>query len=94
MVNRATQSISYVVGKAFRGRGVATASVQLALADPAVKLGTNVWLEIEDDNEPSKAVARRCGFVRADLPSETVEDKGRTYVLETWRRSIQNPATA
>jgi len=90
-LNLATNAISYTVARDQRGRGFATRAVNL-LATRASALGVHeVWLEIEPDNEPSIAVARRCGFVPTSAGDETVEDKGRTYVLQQWCRSLDGP---
>jgi RimJ/RimL family protein N-acetyltransferase len=93
MLNLSTDSFSYVVSCANRGRGFASRAVDL-MCRHAATLGIHkVWLEIEPDNAASIAVALRCGFAPADQEPEAVEDKGRTYVLEKWNRLIGAPAS-
>ncbi len=48
---------------------------------------SQLFLEIERDNEASIRVARAAGFQLTDAPPSVVEDKGRTLSLFTWSHS-------
>jgi RimJ/RimL family protein N-acetyltransferase len=89
MFNSGNGCVSYVVGAAHRGRGLASRAVRLMTEHAHRAHGLRqVLLEIEPDNEPSAAVARATGFRPAGLPTETVVDKGRAYDLETWVHTV------
>jgi RimJ/RimL family protein N-acetyltransferase len=83
-----TASLGYTVGAAYRGRRLAVRAVQVLrdFAHEVVGI-SQVFLEIEPDNEPSVRVARAAGFILSDAPPSLVEDKGRTLSLFTWTHS-------
>lgn len=80
--------VGYWVAPWARGRGVATSALRLvtewALGDGGMRC---VYVEVEEDNVASTAVARAAGFVRADLPVEVVELKGTARRFATYERS-------
>jgi RimJ/RimL family protein N-acetyltransferase len=87
-LNLATQSASYVVSAAARGRGFATRALGRVWGMATTDLGWDrVTLEIEPGNRASESVAERCGF-QPDGSSERVEDKGREYDLSLWERHV------
>lgn len=53
-----------VVEKAFRGRGIATNLVRLAVGSMKAKGADEIMLETEVDNDASLAVYERLGFIR------------------------------
>jgi RimJ/RimL family protein N-acetyltransferase len=80
-----TLSVGYAVGSEFRGQGLAARAVKLitAYAHEVAEM-PRVLLEIEADNEPSKAVARRAGYQLTDAEPQWVTEKGRKLALHTW----------
>jgi RimJ/RimL family protein N-acetyltransferase len=85
LFNRAGRTIGYGVGAAHRGRGLAARAVHVMTDYAHRQLGLpHVYLEIEPDNGPSKAVARAAGYRLTDRAPEPVIDKGRSYALLTW----------
>ncbi len=88
MLNLKTGSIGYMVGAAYRGKGVAVRALRL-LTSFAHRMGiTTVHLTAEPDNVASIAVARRVGYERTEAKPIMVEDKGRRYALHTWTHSL------
>ncbi|MEV5499835.1 GNAT family protein [Nonomuraea fuscirosea] len=84
-LNRATGTISYIVGAAHRGQRLATRALLLMTEHARGELGlAQVSLEIEPDNHPSIAVARAAGFRRTDTPPEVVTVRDRSYTLHVW----------
>ncbi|MFB4316635.1 GNAT family N-acetyltransferase [Actinomadura sp. 21ATH] len=84
-LNRLKGTISYVVGAAHRGQGLAVRAVRLMTDLARQDLGyARVALEIEPDNAPSIAVARSAGFRLTDAEPEVVEGERRSYTLCTW----------
>lgn len=70
-------SIGYWVAAPARGRGVATACVQLVAGWAFSVLGlTRLQLTCSPDNHASQAVAARCGFVREGLLRSHLPFKG------------------
>lgn len=87
MLRRAPEGteIGYAIGPAHRGQGLAARAVRVMAAHAFGQLGVEqVILELEADNAPSVAVARRTGFSRLDVPLIKGEEKGRPYALQTW----------
>ncbi|MEV7971168.1 GNAT family N-acetyltransferase [Sphaerisporangium sp. NPDC088356] len=83
-----TASLGYAVGPAYRGQRLAVRAVRVLtdFAHTAARL-SQVFLEIERDNEASIRVARAAGFQLTDAPPSVVEDKGRSLNLYTWSHS-------
>ncbi|MEU4088425.1 GNAT family N-acetyltransferase [Streptomyces aureus] len=77
--------LAYGVGAAYRGRGLATRAVRLAVDFARRRVGgRRVVLCIEDGNAASEAVARATGFVLTDDDPVVRTAKGREVVLRTW----------
>ncbi|MFI6493852.1 GNAT family N-acetyltransferase [Streptomyces sp. NPDC050564] len=77
--------LAYGVGPAYRGRGLATRAVRLAVHFAKRRAGPRrVVLCIEDGNAASEAVAKAAGFVLTDEDPVRREAKGREVVLRTW----------
>lgn len=83
----ATVELGYVVTPGARGRGVATAALGL-LTDWALReLGAlRVELRISVENEPSKRVAERCGYVREGVLRSVHVKEGLREDVEVWSR--------
>ncbi|WP_328557275.1 MULTISPECIES: GNAT family N-acetyltransferase [unclassified Streptomyces] len=77
--------LAYGVGAAYRGRGLASRAVRLAVdfAHRSVG-GRRIVLCIEDGNAASEGVARATGFVLAGDEPVVRTAKGRDVVLRTW----------
>jgi len=77
--------LAYGVGAAYRGRGLATRGVRLAVvfANRRVR-ARRVVLRIEDGNGASEAVAQAAGFVLTDDEPVVRVAKGREVVLRAW----------
>ncbi|WP_405139714.1 GNAT family N-acetyltransferase [Sphaerisporangium sp. NBC_01403] len=83
-----TGSLGYAVGAAYRGQRLAVRAVRVMRDFAHTTAGlSQVFLEIERDNEASIRVARAAGFQLTDAPPSVVEDKGRTLSLFTWSHS-------
>jgi RimJ/RimL family protein N-acetyltransferase len=79
--------LAYGVGAAYRGRGLATRAVRLAMRFARRRVGgRRVVLCIEDGNTASEAVAKATGFVLTDDEPVIREAKGREVVLRIWSR--------
>ncbi|WP_328664807.1 GNAT family N-acetyltransferase [Streptomyces sp. NBC_00328] len=77
--------LAYGVGAAYRGRGLATRAVRLAVDFAHRRVGgRRVVLCIEDGNTASEAVAKATGFVLAGDEPVVRTAKGRDVVLRTW----------
>ncbi|WP_369255223.1 GNAT family N-acetyltransferase [Streptomyces sp. R35] len=77
--------LAYGVGAAYRGRGLATRAVRLAVDFVKGRAAVRrVVLCIEDGNGASQAVAKAAGFVPTDDEPVVREAKGRVVVLRTW----------
>jgi len=73
--------IGYLLGRRWRGRGVAT-SVCRALIDEVFRQGfTKVLLCCNDDNQPSRAVAGRLGFTLEGVLKDFMAVAGRSRHL-------------
>jgi RimJ/RimL family protein N-acetyltransferase len=84
---RSEAELGYVVGAAFRGRGLATRALGLLSGYAQSELGlVRLVLRIDPGNAASRAVARRCGFrLTAEPPIPQDGQNGRSH-LETWER--------
>jgi len=79
--------LGYVVAPAARGRGVATEALRLLTRWAFAELDAlRLELLIGADNEPSKLVARRCGYVREGVLRSVHLKQGRRGDLEIWSR--------
>lgn len=77
--------LAYGVGAAYRGRGLATRAVRLAVHFAKRCIGgRRVVLCIEDGNAASEAVAKATGFVLTDEDPVLRAAKDREVVLRTW----------
>ncbi|MFE2294827.1 GNAT family N-acetyltransferase [Streptomyces sp. NPDC059452] len=77
--------IGYAVGPAHRGQGLASRAVRVMARYAFEELGSEqVILKLEAANAPSVAVAARAGFRRLDVEPVEGEEKGRSFVFETW----------
>ncbi|WP_242908593.1 GNAT family N-acetyltransferase [Actinomadura terrae] len=85
MLNRVTGTIGYAVGAAYRGQRLAVRALRLLTehAHEAYRM-PRVYLEIEQSNAASAAVARSAGYTLTDAAPVLVEDKGREHTLLTW----------
>lgn len=93
-VNRGslTAELGYMVTPAARGRGVATEALrqltEWALGEGMLRLE----LLISTDNEASKKVAERCGYVREGVLRSTYLKPGRREDTEIWSRLARDPS--
>ncbi|WP_410654922.1 GNAT family N-acetyltransferase [Amycolatopsis sp. lyj-112] len=79
--------LGYAVGPAHRGRDLAARSLRVLTAY-ALELGLGpLRLQIDAQNAASEAVARRAGYVPADLPPTTKVEKGLEITLLTWEHA-------
>jgi len=84
-LNRSTGGISYAVGPASRGKGLATRALRLMTGHAHERFGlSRVILEVEADNHPSVAVARAAGFRPTGEPPVVVDAARRSFTLHTW----------
>ncbi|MFI7102313.1 GNAT family N-acetyltransferase [Streptomyces sp. NPDC050161] len=87
MLRRAPEGteLGYVVGPAYRGRGLAVRAVRVMAAYAFERLGAGqVILELEAENAASVAVATGAGFRLLDVPLVTGVEKGRSFALQVW----------
>ncbi|MER7725725.1 GNAT family N-acetyltransferase [Streptomyces sp. NPDC096323] len=87
MLRRAPEGteIGYAVGPAHRGQGLAARAVRVMAGYAFEELGVEqVILEVEAENASSVAVAKKTGFRLLDVPLIKGEEKGRSFVLQTW----------
>ncbi|MBJ7610177.1 MAG: GNAT family N-acetyltransferase [Candidatus Dormibacteraeota bacterium] len=91
MLNLESGSVGYMVGRAYRRRGVAARALGL-ITRHAHGLGFDaVTVEAELDNLASIDVARRAGFQLTERAPAMVEDKGRRYALHAWVHRMDRP---
>jgi RimJ/RimL family protein N-acetyltransferase len=85
--------LGYIVAPSARGRGVAGAGLGLLTDWAFEELGVlRIELLIDVDNEPSKRVAERCGYIREGvLRSAHLKDDLRSDT-EIWSRLPTDPA--
>ena len=87
-----TLELGYVVTPAARGRGVATEALRLLTEWSFTKIGAlRVELFISTDNDASKAVARRCGYVREGVLRSAHVKEGLREDTEIWSRLPGDP---
>ena len=87
-----TLELGYVVAPAARGRGVATETLRLLTAWSFAEVGAlRVELFISIDNEASKTVARRCGYVREGVLRSAHVKEGLREDTEIWSRLPGDP---
>ncbi|MEV6285352.1 GNAT family N-acetyltransferase [Kribbella sp. NPDC051770] len=85
MINQRTSALGYVVGSAYRGRGLAGRALDVLTGYAHEVLGLHrVILEIEPGNEASEAVATRTGYTPTDLPPIRLMQKSRDLQLRIW----------
>lgn len=85
--------LGFIVAPGARGRGVATEALRWLTAWAFGELGAlRAYLVINRENEPSRRVARRCGYVREGL-LRSLHLKGDVRVdAEIWSRLPSDPA--
>ena len=82
---RSEAELGYVMGAAFRGQGLAAASLTLMVGYAHRTLGIyRLLLRIDPGNVASCAVARRCGFALTDEPAVPQQVPGGRANLRTW----------
>ena len=87
-----TLELGYMVAAAARGRGVASEALRLLTEWAFAELGAlRAELLIDVENEPSKAVARRCGYVREGVLRSLHVKQGRRADVEIWSRLPSDP---
>ncbi|MFF2846776.1 GNAT family N-acetyltransferase [Streptomyces sp. NPDC058001] len=96
MLRRAPEGmeLGYAVGPAHRGQGLAARAVRVMAAYAFEQLAAEqVILEVEAENAASVAVATKVGFRLLDVPLIEGEEKGRSFVLQTWglHRPLNRP---
>ncbi|MFC3572182.1 GNAT family N-acetyltransferase [Streptomyces yaanensis] len=80
--------LAYGVGAAYRGQGLASRAVRLAVGHATREAGARrVVLCIEAGNMASEAVAKSAGFGLGDDEPVIRAAKGREVVLRTWHRT-------
>jgi len=83
----ATLELGYVVAPAARGRGVATAALRLLTEWAFSEAGAErIELLIGVDNDASKVVAERAGYVRDGVLRSAYLKQGRRQDTELWSR--------
>ena len=89
--------LGYAIGRAHRGRGLATRALVVLRDHAHDAVGIPVLhLRIEAENRASTAVAERAGFALDPSATTVVEHRGRRCVLDTWRHTsatAPRPAT-
>jgi RimJ/RimL family protein N-acetyltransferase len=87
-----TLELGYVVAPAARGRGVATETLRLLTDWSFSERGIlRVELFISAENEASKAVATRCGYVREGALRSAYFKEGLREDTEIWSRLPADP---
>jgi RimJ/RimL family protein N-acetyltransferase len=82
-----TLELGYVVAPAARGRGVATETLRLLTEWSFSELGAlRIELFISAENEGSKTVATRCGYVREGVLRSAYFKEGLREDTEIWSR--------
>ncbi len=85
--------LGYVVAPSARGRGVASTGLRLLTDWAFEELGAlRIELLIDVDNEPSKHVAERCGYVREGVLRSTYLKQDLRSDTEIWSRLATDPA--
>lgn len=88
----ATAELGYVVAAGARGRGVATRALALLTEWALTELGAErLELRISADNEASKRVAERCGYVREGVLRSLYVKDGLREDTEVWSRLASDP---
>ena len=83
----ATAELGYIVARAARGRGVATAALDLLTDWALLELGLQrLELRISVGNTASKRVAERCGYVREGVLRSVYLKRGVREDIEVWSR--------
>lgn len=84
--------IGYVLGSAYRGRGLARGAVRTLTHHAHHTLGVRrLSAQIEPDNRASIAVVEGAGYRLSEQAPELVADKGRSYRLLTWIHEEPRP---
>ena len=87
-----TAELGYVVVPEARGRGVATEALRLLTEFAFTELRMErLELMIAVDNEPSKVVAERCGYVQEGVLRSLFFKQGRRQDTEIWSRLRSDP---
>ncbi len=90
-----TAELGYIVAPEARGRGVGTEALRLltewALSEQGVE---RIELLIAVDNEPSRLIAARCGYVREGVLRSVYVKEGIRDDLEVWSRLASDPPPA
>ena len=87
-----TAELGYVVSPAARGRGVATEALRLLTEWAFATLGAlRLELLISAENEASKRVAARCGYVREGVLRSIHVKDGLREDAEIWSRLPSDP---
>ena len=85
--------LGYIVAPSARGRGVATGGLRLLTDWAFGELGAlRIELLIDVDNEPSKRVAERSGYVREGVLRSTYLKQDLRSDTEIWSRLPGDPA--
>lgn len=88
-----TAELGYVVAPAARGRGVATRALRLLTEWGFGEVGAlRLELLIGVENEPSKRVAARCGYVREGVLRSAHLKQDVRMDTELWSRLPSDPA--
>lgn len=89
---RATAELGYVIAPAARGRGVATAALRLLTAWAFADLqALRLELLIDGENEASKKVASRCGYLYEGTMRSVSVKPGVRSDAEIWSRLPTDP---
>ena len=84
--------LGYIVAPAERGRGVATQALRWLTTWAFEELGAQrITLIIDVENEPSRSVAERCGYVREGVMRSTHLKQDRRVDAELWSRLPSDP---
>jgi RimJ/RimL family protein N-acetyltransferase len=87
--------LGYIVAPEARGRGVGTEALRLLTEWALSEKGAErIELLIAVDNEPSKVVAARCGYVREGVLRSVYVKEGVRDDLEVWSRLPSDPQPA
>ncbi len=87
-----TVELGYAIAPSARGRGVATEALRQLTAWALSELDVlRIELRINVDNEASKRVAERCGFVREGVLRSMPLKAGVWGDLEVWSRLATDP---
>jgi RimJ/RimL family protein N-acetyltransferase len=87
-----TVELGYIVAREARGRGVATGALRLLTEWAFGELGAHrIELMISVENEPSKRVAERAGYVREGTMRSVYLKPGVREDVEIWSRLATDP---